>query len=204
MFEASFFSSGDCADMDTRARAEIGPLTLLETGERRDFEGETTTKRERADGVARVFDVTGPDVDVEIADVTFVNGSRDVRMLDRRDVKPLDRLVHGLRLGVHRSHDGRWYVQLRIPALGSRTVTPHQTNLDELNDTCGFDVRKALVGAGALAVNRRELAIGGTGRTKNELCAVFRGDDSLLPAVAYAITPLLTYWQLFCLSAPAK
>jgi hypothetical protein len=184
--------------MDARARVEIGPLTLLETGERRDFEGETTTKSERADGVARVFDVTGPDVDVEIADVTFVNGSRDVRMLDRREVKPLDRLVHGLRLGVHRSHDERCYLQLRIPALGSRmVVTQHQTNLDELNETCRFDVREALVGAGALAVNRRELAIGDTGRTKNELCVVFRGEDSPLPAIAYAITPLLTYWQLF-------
>jgi hypothetical protein len=191
--------------MDTRARVEIGPLTLLETGERRDVEGETTTKGVRADGVARVFDVTGPDVDVEIADVTWVNRSRDVRMLNRREVKPLDRLVRGLRIGVHPSRDDRWYVELRIPALGPRMVpTQHKTNLDELDERCGFDVRQLLVGAGAVAVNPRALAIGDAGPRRNELCAVFRGEDSSLPAVAYAITPLLTYWKLFGSNAPTN
>jgi hypothetical protein len=177
---------------------EIGPVRLVETGERRPFEGETTTKGQRKRGVARIFEVTGPDLDVEIADVSFENGKRDIRMLDRRAVVPLDRLTHGLRVGVHAARGQRWWVLLRLPAVGARgTVTWHKTNLEELNRVCGFDVREALIKGGAVAVNRAELAIGSTKQSKDQLCAVFESEGSSFPAVAYTITPLIAFWRQF-------
>lgn len=184
--------------MSTHARVAIGPLTLIDTGVRRPHEAETTKKRERSTGVARILDVVGPGVDVEIADITFDNGKRDVRMLNRRAVIALDRLVHGLRVGVHRDRGDRWFVELRVPALGTRqTSTQHRTDIGELNDLCAFDIKNTLVESGAVAVSRREQAIGDSGRRRNELCAVFDHEDSLIPAVAYAITPLFSYLQRF-------
>ena len=104
---------------------EIGPVRLVETGERRPFEGETTTKGQRARGVARIFEVTGSDLDVEIADVSFENGKRDVRMLDRRAMVRLDRLTHGLRVG------GQWSA-LVGPAQASRSW--RERNSDAASD----------------------------------------------------------------------
>jgi hypothetical protein len=181
------------------ATFRVGPLTITETGERRPLEAETTKKHDRAGAIARIFDVTGPDVDAEIADVRFVNNKRDVRMLSRRATEPLDRLVRGLRVGVHTYAERRWFVELRIPSTGSRkTVTQHQTHVAELNRVCQLDVPALLVDLGATAVNRRELAIGDHSRRANELCAAFAEQDSIVPVVAYTITPLLAYWYLHC------
>ena len=177
---------------------EIGPLMVRETGERRVLEAETLRKRERSGGIARIVEVSGVGIEAELADITFANGSRDVRMLSRRGCEPLDRLVHGLRIGVHAAAN-RWFVELRIPAAGERkTVTGHQANLVELDRTCQVDTKAALMAAGATGVDRRELAVGDKGRRRNELCAVFEVEDGLVPVAAYAITPLLAYWYLFC------
>lgn len=185
--------------MPTAIGVTVGPLTLTQLGRPIAFEGETIIKGQRSTGLARIFEVRGDNFDVEIADVAFDNGSRDVRMTSRRDHESLDRLVHGLRVGVHRTTNDRWFAQLRVPAVGSRgTETFHQTDLESLTDVCRFDVKEPLVGAGAITVNRRELAIGDNRRARNELCATFDREDSLVPVVAYAVTPLFTYAAQFC------
>ena len=179
--------------------ASIGPLTLVDTGDRRAYEGATLQKGVRSTGLARIFDVSGSGLSVEIADITFDNGARDVRMRSRRDVESLDRLMHGLRIGVQALPDSRWFVHLRFPAVGSQgTVTQHKTDLETLETRCRFDVKDALVRAGAAAVNRRELAFGDAGRRREELCAVFDSEYSIVPAAAYTLTPLLTYYTEFC------
>jgi len=180
-------------------QTQIGPILLTDTGERRAVEAETT------DGVwsrgdARVYTARFPDgALVELGDVTFPT-DRDVRMLSRGPVEALDRLLRGMRVGVQREDRDRLSVRLRIPAEGSRPghITPHQTTLAELSDACGFDVKEALVSAGARAVDRRELALGDKGRPRNELCVVFDHDNTLVPAIAYVITPLIAFWERYC------
>lgn len=104
-----------------------------------------------------------------------------------------------MRVGVYSESRGRLSLRLRIPAEGQPgRVTPHQTNLVELSDVCGLDVKEVLVSAGASGVDRRELVLGDKGRTKNELCVVFDEAGALLPAVAYSISPLLAFWRQYC------
>lgn len=182
----------------TTSTLDAGPLTVVDVGRRVAVEEETIKRRERSTGLAHLYEVTGPGFAVEIADMSFDNGTRDVRMYDRRDAPSLNRLMHGFRIGVHHWESEKWFVQLRIPAVGSRgTETPHQTDLQDLNLLCRFDIRAAMLQAGATSVNRRELALGDTGRSRNELCATFDTEYSPVPAAAYAITPLLTYHRLF-------
>ena len=76
-------------------------------------------------------------------------------------------------------------------------MTRHQTNLEELNRVCGFDVREVLIKGGAVAVTRAEVTIGSTKQSKNQLCAVFESEGSSVPAVAYTITPLIAFWRQF-------
>lgn len=184
--------------MATTVTLHIGPITIVDLERHVVVEEETIKRRERSTGLAHLHAVTGPDFEVEIADMKFDNGTRDVRMFNRRDAASLDRLTHGFRIGVHQWDPQTWFMQLRVPAVGLRgTETAHQTTVEDLNLLCRFDTRTALVEAGATAVNRRELALGDKGRARNELCTAFDSEYSPVPVVAYAITPLFTYARLF-------
>jgi len=95
----------------------IGSLTLVETGEQRDVEIMTSSKQRLA-GQARIFEAAlEAGTSVEFADVTFVNSERDLRLLSRRTVEGLDRLVHGLRVGVRRVDARR--SEIRSPDTGT-------------------------------------------------------------------------------------
>ena len=181
---------------------EVGPWTVTETGESRVCEWQPSSKGEStgdAKGVARIFRVTGPAIDIEIADTSFDSGHRDVRVADRGSTASLDDVVGRFRVGVHPAPGSRFYMRLRIPRIGAKPrATQHDTDLTELNGACGFEVAQLLKSVGAIIVNRKELALEETGPTRNQLCVVFEPDNRLLPAVAYAITPVLTFWRQFC------
>jgi hypothetical protein len=87
----------------------VGKVTI-ESASQRALDG-STLSGERSTGTATLFDLTGPPgVAMQIADVRWANGERDLRVVSCQGPKQLLRLEHGLRLGVHRHRprNGLW------------------------------------------------------------------------------------------------
>lgn len=179
---------------------QVGELEIIDEGRWVPIEGQTA-KRAASAGKAYCVEIRGPGYRLDVADCLWQNADRDVRVLSRLDSpEPFDRLVHGMRVSVERQRADTWAMRLRIPAIGTRAwPTLHQTNLDELDEACGLDVRDVLVSAGALNVGTRREVLGDDGRTANELCVVFddSGGDSMVPLVAYGLTPITVFARRF-------
>ncbi len=169
-----------------------GALVITQVSEKSTF-GATTSKVE-TDGVARLYQVKGPKrLRITVADIAWSNGERDVRTTDRHTSSPrFDRLVHGLRIGVHVAPDGLLRIDLRQARMTSELWSQaKQASLLELSDVAGFDVDAMLRAHGAVAVATRGQLIGDTSTHRNKICALFPPSGSLVPVVAYAATRVL-------------
>lgn len=180
---------------------QIGPLTVRDTGRRESTEGETVSGKAFC-GMATIYEIEVPGATLEVHDVRWENGERDVRTEARLEGPTVfDELAGRLRIGVDAAPNGRRKMRLRIPARSAPHKMPtfHQTSVAELDKVCGIDTAALLYEAGAIKVDVQRLAIGDTSRTKNELCVVFDDNDfaSTVPIVAYTVTPVLAFWKQF-------
>ena len=100
------------------------------------------------------------------------------------------RLAKGSRISISKHEDLGW-MELRISRITSvepRMVwsSPRKTDLDGLNDECGFDVESALVDIGAHGVGTREELIGTENRRRTDLCVLFEANEMIVPLAAFA------------------
>jgi hypothetical protein len=148
-------------------------------------------------GEAHVYQATvHSDAKLEIADITWKTGERDVRCLkcSRGTPEALQRLRRGLRLSVkHFDKDTLW-VELRRARIdlnqGDDWSKLYKATIEELSKGAGVSVRQILERFGA-EVDRREQLLGDTNRRRLYLCATFPANCDHLPAICYVLTRIL-------------
>ena len=177
--------------MSTATAIHVGDFEIAATGDQLDVEGQTPGRVE-TNGTSTVYEIDGPDdVRLTLHDITWSNGERDVRAVDRhRSPQRFDRLVHGLRLTVSDADD-RCRVDLRqarmVDALWAK---PRKATVAELSHPIGTPIDELLLSYGATAVGSRSELIDDTSTHRNSLCAIFPTDAHLVPVVAYTATRL--------------
>jgi len=158
-------------------RVRLAQLRIRATGETEQIlEGQTISGRTTR-GEAEVFKVKlEPNLHMKVGYVTWTNGERDVRTLEvLESPQAVRRLEHGgLRLEVCYLTNGDSYVVLRQARV--KLDTPNKwSNLfkadwDQLDEGCGFDVRKDLIKSGAQEIGTQEEVLGETGRARDFFC----------------------------------
>ena len=171
----------------------------LEALETREIRGNPVgSKRDPVMGEAQVYQATlHNQVKLEINDVTWGTGDRDVRCLNCSPgtSEALQRLGHGrLRLSVkHFDKDTLW-VELSQARLdsdrGENWSNLYKATIEELTEGAGISVRRVLEGLGA-EVDRREQLLGDVRSRRLYLCATFPKESNHLPAICYVLTRVL-------------
>lgn len=155
-----------------------------------------TPAGELCDGRADVYEVRGRGQQRFTAqDITWANGERDVRIVDRHaSPKKFDDVIGRLRLSVEQTDDGQLRVDLRVPIKrhSNRRATLHQTTEGELRTGSGIDLRKVLRQHGCRQVGTRQQLLDDTSTKRNGLCAIFPADARHVPIVVHVITRLAT------------
>jgi superfamily II DNA or RNA helicase len=153
-----------------------------------------TASRQTSDGIANIYEVfDDAGVDLLIADVTFENGDRDVRLLDAGESDPIfERLAQGLRLGV------RSFGDVLCVDLGQTRVTDSHSarpwsqvyiaSNDDLDAGFGGSVEAALRSLGAADFGQRKDVIDDTSPRRNYYCVTFPRGAHLVPLAAYVAT----------------
>lgn len=178
------------------AIALVGEVGLFDLGGWERMAGQTC-RGVQSEGDAWRFRVVGPAIDLELVDVTWDNGERDLRVV-KVDVGSahVERLARGLRVSVVQERRGVLSMLLRIPRLspGASQTTAQRTDLRELSKVLGLDVVQFFRSAGAEAVGERRTVVGDTGRNRLQLCVTWRDPDNTSPlsAQAFLLTPVLT------------
>jgi Domain of unknown function (DUF4338) len=141
-------------------------------------------KSNGGDGIAYVSRLQGPDGDVEIADVTWPSGEREV-------VGEIPGVVAALKLSVNASELFRnmCVADLRIARVsgGSGRVRYVEMNSTKLNTTFGFDLESVLDRLGEASVGTRRELLGEKGSAGHRLCVIFPVESRELPALLWTL-----------------
>jgi len=132
---------------------------------------------------------------LHLADIRLENGERQIMVCQNyTGSQKWDRLKHGLRLGAYLQGEGRWAARLGLvrPVEGGKwSNREHRSDLAEIDEITGIDVRESLLGLGALNVGTKEEVYGEQNRKKNELCVLFPEDKTEVGLAAYVLTTVL-------------
>lgn len=161
--------------------------------------GPTLTGAETS-GRATLYDVTGPHgLHLRIADTSWSNGERDVRVEERYDSpQTFDQLVGRVRLGVYRAAELLW-VELRQARMKvPNRCTLHHATAAELDAGAGVVVRAALLECGATEVGMREDVFGDSSRKRRFMCATFQEKATTVPVVAFVLTRVAPVMRGMC------
>ena len=183
--------------MDGQLVLEHGGFELLDLGSWVPVEGQTSS-RNVSKGQAYQFELrAGNRVALTLGEVHWANGDWEVRGLSvERAPDSLRRLEHGLRMGVRRMTRGRGLVEIRVARCKDQNWSNmFQTSETEMKQIIGAPLGTFLRKFGALEVGSREDVLGDVSNRRNDLCATFNDDDSLVPIVAYFVTRVLPIAQ---------
>jgi hypothetical protein len=168
----------------------LGQLVVEETGELRSIRGETASRVQNQRGTGRIFNVEGAaGLNLEVADVTWTNGHRDVRVVSRRESPEIyDRLRERLRLGVHPYKDLLYVTLDQARIKEERWANTYKAGLGELAAGAGVDVKEQLLELGARLVVTRAVGLGDRSSHGGKVCAIFEESADLVPVAAHAMT----------------
>ena len=141
-------------------------------------------KSNGGDGTAYISRLQGPEDDVEIADVTWPSGERDV-------AGTIPGVAATLRLPVHASELFRnmGVVDFRIArASGAEGRLRYvEVNQAKLDTAFGFDLAGVLDRLGEASLGTRRNLLGDTGRSGPRLCVIFPWENRELPALLWTL-----------------
>lgn len=177
---------------------DFGPTRIVDTGKIEHIPHGQTSKRRTSSGTSHIYLILGsPGLSVRAAFIEWDNGDREVRGLPGSTPHHLfSRLVKGGRVSIMRHGIEEW-MELRISmitAVEPRLVwsNPRKTDLDGLNDECGFDVKNALSDIGAHGVGTLEELIGTENRRRTDLCVLFEANERIVPLAAFAAVRVIS------------
>lgn len=165
-------------------------------GERKTLRGQPVGVKRFVQGDGQVYTVRGAaGWQLEVADVTWRGGERDVRTLNYDAATPasLHRLRQGLRMSVKRHGDTELWVELSQAQPGDDDpawANLRRASMEQLTVGAGLSVRQAMEALGA-EVDLREQLLDDRSRRRGYLCAVFSADGDHLPVICYTITRVL-------------
>jgi len=157
-----------------------------------DFEGQTCSgEKTTANGF--VYKITlGTESYLEVAVMTWMNGEQDVRVIKAVNVpESLERLKHGLRIGIHKSGRLRWIELAQARMKSANWSTAYRASKSELDQGANLKVVRLLKKAGAVEIGTKEKVLGNSGRKRFYLCSTFKNNSNSVPIVAYVLTRIL-------------
>jgi serine/threonine-protein kinase len=143
------------------------------------------------------FRVTLPDGGVLVIDVVREpDGTGWVHTGSTSGVGPvLERLEHGLRMGINRDPSVGLWAELRQarlePARGPHWSNLFQATLEELNEGAGLDVAAVIAETCGGEVGERSAILGDSGRRRRYVCATLPDGSARGPLAAYLVTRVL-------------
>jgi hypothetical protein len=165
-----------------------------------------TASRQMSSGTANLYTVQGEEGMLIFLTYTYWhNGEEEVAVMDTIKAP----FLNFLKGGSHRlTVAGSWKkglknktlkvitLKLITPVKGSRgyTMSLRNAEISELNNAAKCNIKKTLISAGAIDVDKRELLIEDQGPSRNAICAIFPEDNELVPVLVFCltrITPLL-------------
>lgn len=144
------------------------------------------------------FRVTLPDGGVLVVDVVREpDGTGWVHTSSTSGVGPvLERLEHGLRMGISRDPSVGLWAELRQarlePARGPHWSNLFQATIEELNEGAGLDVAAVIAETCEGAVGERAAILGDTGPRRRYVSATFPDESAKGPLAAYLLTRVAT------------
>ena len=169
------------------------------------FEGQSIVGQEcTASGVSYSL-LTNYGWSMRVAHLTWETGEREVRALDcDSKAHRMHDICNRLRMsvsGVESSPALSW-MELSQARLVSeddpiRTTKRKATSAELLEGAGGIPPQRELEKLGARFGTREEL-LGDTGRRRSYLCITFPRSDTVIPAVAFALTRVLPVWHRYC------
>jgi len=184
-----------------RSSFRCGPVVIKFREVRRNVLGHTCSGT-KAVGYKFVFRVSFDRKEfVDIALGIWASEEMDVATEHVESAKPaLNRLEHGLRMGVEPFTDDFWSVELRQARISDiKAAKPwskcFKASMPELNAGAGMDVTRALRRIGAIHIGSKAAVRGDSGRRRDFICAVFNESDLWPPVVAYVLTRVLPLWR---------
>lgn len=176
---------------------EIGPAELTLFDAPSVVEGSAFTGGMQK-GRARVATVALPDgAMLEVGLVQWENGDRDVRTFAHHGGPDVyERLVKGVRLGVHPLEQGSWSCELSIlQHHPDRQATAVKGSWNDLDAALGADAEALLLSCGALETGTKADVLGQQDRRSGYLVMTFEPGDVLPAFVAYVIARVLPIFR---------
>lgn len=191
---------GELARTQDDCRVDLGPYSIaVGTGHVRTTG--VTLEGVKSKGSQYLSRLSGPGLDVEIADTTYDNGSRDVQAISSgtTSVEPIEDVVGRLQIGIDRPEhlETMSVMEMRCASIrnnGGRATAYKSSNL-ELEEVLGFDVADSLDQFSQAMTGTRESLLKDTGRRRGQLCCVFYSHDRVTPVVVWALLRAIALLQ---------
>lgn len=190
-------------DTSTDTRIELGPKVALEVIPGVDHTVQASSPKGETDVVTTVRracihslnnNVDSIRLDLEWCQTEY--GEIWIQVISAHDSPQcIQRLVHGLRAGIHPIPDGtarpqKVFMELRQARIIDDPDWPRlkKVPIEVLDEGAGVQISDVLHGLGADSVDTRRGTWGDTSNRRGDLCVGFMEDDVVIPLAAYALT----------------
>ncbi len=172
----------------------VGNLIILNINKTIEIpKGQTASKR-LSSGKGKIYKVKrGDDICVEIVDIFWENGERDVRVKKVKGPLELRRLERGaLRIGVRNLRGNKYFLELRQARVKeNKWSNVFKATKKQLDEGSGLNSSTVLKRAGAIEIRTKEELFGTKDKTSTYLCAIFPKSAILFPTVSFVLTRVL-------------
>lgn len=169
---------------------DLGEYKIAVGTEYKIIEG-ITINGEFTKGKAYCSTLRGPDVDLQITDIEWSNGERDIQAQSLgTSAELLADVVKRQRIGIYKSpaHTHLCVMDLRTSLrLGSGRSTAKKLSIEELSTLIGLKIDKLIHSLPNAALSTREKLLRDTGLRRTDLAAVFPSYDRSTPVLVWCI-----------------
>lgn len=165
---------------------ECGDVLITDTGKVAQVDYGQSVSGVEALGEFHMFDVTAPDLEIQLAYAAWDNGEADVRAVSAQGNQALQRLERGgLRLGIYPFKGEKAWFELRQAKVKMDTKARWSNLFNaspySLDEGARQDVRALLKKAGATKVGTKAELLDASNNTRNRLCAMFPAEKRMVP-----------------------
>ena len=144
-------------------------------------------------GSAYFSKITGPGMDLLVADTTWISGERDIQAVRRNDSDELfDQLVNRLRISVAPTERfpklSLMEMRLAVPHSDGSRASAKKFTQEEVAAVIGRDIFPLLSSVRGVIPGTRESLLKDEGRRRTELAVVFNSVDRIAPVLVWTLT----------------
>ncbi len=144
-------------------------------------------------GDAYFSKISGPGMDLLVADTTWSSGERDIQAVRRNDSDELfDQLINRLRISVSPTERfpklSLMEMRLAVPHSDGSRASAKKFTQEEVAAVIGRDVFPLLTSVRGVIPGTRESLLKDNGRRRTELAVVFNSADRIAPVLVWTLT----------------